>query len=151
MDTWRRLNPGFLRRQVAARSPNLIRRERRYRRGGSEVWIGQHIVPAESAHVAAAPLARLLALSTEAAALIGHFDHVTRLPNRLQFLEDFSLLASPGSEAPLLVMVTLAEARHYNEVLRALGHAFAEDFVRAGAEKLSPCCPLVRPSIMSRC
>lgn len=92
----------------------------------------------------AAPVLRP-ALPADLAALIGHFDHVTRLPNRLQFLADFPRLAAPGQLVPLLVMVTLAEARHYNEVLRALGHAFAEDLVRAGADKLAALLPAGTP------
>lgn len=75
-------------------------------------------------------------LPRDIAELIGRFDHVTRLPNRLQFLSDFTGLVASGP-APVVVMVTLADARHYNEILRALGHAFAEDMVRAGAVRLA--------------
>lgn len=71
---------------------------------------------------------------------IGRFDHVTRLPNRLQFIERFETL-SPAGQPTMLVLVTLAEARHYNEILRALGMAFAEDFVRAGASMLADLLP----------
>lgn len=64
---------------------------------------------------------------------IGRYDHVTRLPNRIQFLDDYvRLVAGPA----VLAMVTLDEARHYNEILRALGHAFAEGLVQAGAAAL---------------
>ncbi|MDB5473587.1 MAG: hypothetical protein JWP99_890 [Devosia sp.] len=71
---------------------------------------------------------------------IGRYDHVTRLPNRLQFLEQFEPLAM--SPVPnMLVLVTLADARHYNEILRALGMAFADDFVRAGAKLLGSLLP----------
>ena len=87
--------------------------------------------------VVAPSLTRLLALKAEAAALIGRYDHVTRLPNRLQFIDDFPALAAPTRGPRLLIMVTLAEAKHYNEILRALGHAFAEAFVRAGATALA--------------
>ncbi|MEQ1901846.1 MAG: GGDEF domain-containing phosphodiesterase [Devosia sp.] len=79
---------------------------------------------------------KLAHLSRDAATLIGRYDHVTRLPNRLQFLEDFAAQAFAGSARRVLTLVTLAEARHYNEILRALGHAFADNFVRAGADKL---------------
>lgn len=64
---------------------------------------------------------------------IGRYDHVTRLPNRIQFLDDYSRLATGPA---VLAMVTLDDARHYNEILRALGHAFAEGLVRAGAAAL---------------
>jgi EAL domain-containing protein (putative c-di-GMP-specific phosphodiesterase class I)/GGDEF domain-containing protein len=46
-------------------------------------------------------------------------------PNRLQHLPEMTLF-----------MITLADARHYNEILRALGHDFADAFVRAGAARL---------------
>ena len=73
-------------------------------------------------------------------AQIGRFDHVTRLPNRLQFIERFATLGE-HDQPTMLVLVTLAEARHYNEILRALGMAFAEDFVRAGAAMLADLLP----------
>lgn len=82
---------------------------------------------------AAAPSKALLAQ-------LGRFDHVTRLPNRLQFIERFEGLALPDQPS-MLVLVTLAEAKHYNEILRALGMAFAEDFVRAGASMLASLLP----------
>lgn len=71
---------------------------------------------------------------------IGRYDHVTKLPNRLQFLEQFGRLAASPTPK-ILVLVTLADARHYNEILRALGMAFADDFVRAGARLLSSLLP----------
>jgi len=78
----------------------------------------------------------------EAADLIGRYDSVTKLPNRVQFIEDFPWLrdAEKGNRE-VLMLITLAEARHYNDILRALGHAFSEDFVRAGAEKLASLLP----------
>ncbi len=66
---------------------------------------------------------------------LGRRDHVTLLPNRLQFLADMSD-ASRSEGARSLVLVTLADAKHYNEILRALGHAFADDFVRAGMARV---------------
>lgn len=77
-------------------------------------------------------------LTAEIAHLIGRRDHVTRLPNRMQFLDDFPRLAA---EPATLAMVTLAEAQHYNRILRALGHAFAEGFVREGAATLGQLVP----------
>lgn len=53
----------------------------------------------------------------------------------------------------MVLLVTLAEARHYNEILRALGMAFAEDFVRAGARQLRsllpPELPIYHVSVLS--
>jgi EAL domain-containing protein (putative c-di-GMP-specific phosphodiesterase class I)/GGDEF domain-containing protein len=67
---------------------------------------------------------------------IGRVDHVTRLPNRVQFLDDFTGAAAFGAAPRTLILVTLADAKHFNELLRALGHAYSEDFVRAGAWRL---------------
>jgi EAL domain-containing protein (putative c-di-GMP-specific phosphodiesterase class I)/GGDEF domain-containing protein len=66
-------------------------------------------------------------------------DHVTGLPTRLRFLDDFAGEAAAGKRS--LVLVTLADARHFNELLRALGHAYSEDFIRAGAERLAAVLP----------
>ena len=68
--------------------------------------------------------------------LISRYDHVTLLPNRLQFLADFKRLRGRTGRNRMLVLVTLADVRHYNEVLRALGHAVAYDCVRAGLERI---------------
>lgn len=89
---------------------------------------------------AAALLARLETLVRENATALGRVDHVTRLPNRVQFLEDFATQPAPGEHSHL-VLVTLADARHFNEILRALGHAYSEDFVREGAARLSAMLP----------
>jgi len=60
-------------------------------------------------------------------------DPVTRLPNRQQFHLD----QSRGRIAPgTLVCLTLAEAKTFNQILRALGHSHADNFLRAGAERL---------------
>ncbi len=75
---------------------------------------------------------------------IGRYDHVTRLPSRVPFLERLatSLRAiERDGVARTLILVTLAEAQHYNEILRALGHGFSEDFVRAGAARVAACIP----------
>ncbi len=98
--------------------------------------------------------ARLSLLGSEARNAIGRFDHVTRLPNRLQFIEEFETgtgwRREPGQ---LLVLVTLADARHFNEILRALGHAFSEEFIREGARLLEsllpPGHPLYHVSVLS--
>ncbi|MFB4202676.1 putative bifunctional diguanylate cyclase/phosphodiesterase [Arhodomonas sp. KWT2] len=73
---------------------------------------------------------------------IGRYDHVTRLPSRVQCLEqlaaDLDGIAYSGRPRTL-VLVTLAEAQHFNRILRALGHAFSEDFIRAGAQRVIEC------------
>ena len=89
-------------------------------------------------HAVAGSIARLAALDSEAIRLLGLFDSVTRLPNRLQFLEDFRRLSHAGDGGRIMLLVTLDDARHYNEILRALGHAFCEQFVRSGIDQNSP-------------
>jgi EAL domain-containing protein (putative c-di-GMP-specific phosphodiesterase class I)/GGDEF domain-containing protein len=63
----------------------------------------------------------------------GRTDPITRLPNRLQFQADHADGRRPVST---LVLITLAEERAFNELLRALGHARSEAFIRAGAQRL---------------
>jgi EAL domain-containing protein (putative c-di-GMP-specific phosphodiesterase class I) len=60
-------------------------------------------------------------------------DPITYLPNRTHFLESY---AEAGPKGDVIMMVTLADAGHYNQVLRALGHDYAENFVRAGAARI---------------
>ncbi|WP_171015927.1 bifunctional diguanylate cyclase/phosphodiesterase [Devosia sp. FKR38] len=67
--------------------------------------------------------------------LVGRYDHVSGLPNRKQFIEHFHELAQ-AARPTLIMLVTLTDARHYNEVLRALGIAFCEDLVRCGLARL---------------
>ncbi len=55
-------------------------------------------------------------------------DHVTGLPNRQQYLRHAAARPPTGET---LIMVTLADAGHYSAILRALGHDYADDFVRA--------------------
>ncbi|RYE07635.1 MAG: GGDEF domain-containing protein [Hyphomicrobiales bacterium] len=73
--------------------------------------------------------------------LIERYDHVTAIPNRLLFLSDFKRLRGRSGKGRLLALLTLCDARHYNEILRALGHAFSEEFVRAGLERLREMLP----------
>lgn len=73
--------------------------------------------------------------------LVERHDHVTGIPNRLRFLADFKRLRGRSGRGRMLMLVTLADARHYNEILRALGHAFSEDFVRAGMMRLREMLP----------
>jgi EAL domain-containing protein (putative c-di-GMP-specific phosphodiesterase class I)/GGDEF domain-containing protein len=60
-------------------------------------------------------------------------DSISLLPNRQQFHADQVYW---GRETATLVLFTLADARTFNEILRALGHARAEGFIRAGAQRL---------------
>ena len=98
-------------------------------------------------------LALLAAAEREVAEELGRIDPVTMLPNRVRFLDDFAAPAPDTDTAPELVLVTLAEAKHYNEILRALGHDFAEAFVRAGAavlRRLLPAdCRIYHVSVLS--
>ncbi|WP_224703653.1 putative bifunctional diguanylate cyclase/phosphodiesterase [Devosia aquimaris] len=68
-------------------------------------------------------------------ALVGRYDHVTGLPNRRQFVEHLDELAQLQTPN-LLMLITLTDARQYNEMLRALGIAFCEDLVRAALTRL---------------
>ncbi len=63
----------------------------------------------------------------------GWLDPVTLLPNRRQFHAD---AAHWGNARATLVMVTLADAQAFNEILRVFGHARSDAFVRAGAQRL---------------
>jgi EAL domain-containing protein (putative c-di-GMP-specific phosphodiesterase class I)/GGDEF domain-containing protein len=104
-------------------------------------------------------LARILPLA--GASVREHWvDPVTNLPNRRRFLQQATRIAlrvdaatadaaNPDFIAPAdlpelyplhetltLFMITLADARHFNEILRALGHDFADGFVRANVARL---------------
>ncbi len=60
-------------------------------------------------------------------------DNVTGLPNRQKFSADYPASRVAGAT---LVMVTLADARHFNEILRAMGHEWSEEFICEGAARL---------------
>ncbi len=60
-------------------------------------------------------------------------DPITYLPNRTHFLETY---AEAGPHGDVMIMITLADAVHYNQVLRALGHDYADNFIRAGAARI---------------
>jgi len=67
-----------------------------------------------------------------------HTDPVTGLPNRQKFVQDFfGYVTQSGS----LVMVTLADAKHFNEILRALGHEWSDEFVCEGAARIRAAMP----------
>lgn len=63
----------------------------------------------------------------------GRLDPITLLPTRRQFSADAMLW---GPARATLVLITLADAQAFNEILRVLGHARSDAFVRAGAERL---------------
>lgn len=63
----------------------------------------------------------------------GRVDPVTALPNRPQYLADAARREADGT----LVLVTLAEAGAFNELLCALGHDRSHTFIRAGAARLA--------------
>jgi EAL domain-containing protein (putative c-di-GMP-specific phosphodiesterase class I)/GGDEF domain-containing protein len=75
-------------------------------------------------------------------------DPITMLPNRQAFIDGF--LPEPDS---FLVMLTLADATHFNQLLRAIGHEYSEDFIREGSarlrEALSPEIVIYHVSILS--
>lgn len=83
-------------------------------------------------------------------AAFGEIDHVTGLPTRAQFVRHHAAHYHVGGE---LVLITLADARQFNEILRALGHDCADAFVRAGvariAETLGPEMRLYHVSVLS--
>jgi EAL domain-containing protein (putative c-di-GMP-specific phosphodiesterase class I)/GGDEF domain-containing protein len=60
-------------------------------------------------------------------------DQITYLPNRTHFIESY---ADGSLHGDTIIMVTLADAAHYNQILRALGHDYAENFIRAGAARV---------------
>ena len=84
-------------------------------------------------------LARLASANERAATQLGRIDHITDLPTRAQFMADFAGAVDDGNRS--LVLVTLADGRHFNELQRALGHSYSEDFIRAGADRLRSLLP----------
>lgn len=83
---------------------------------------------------------QLMQAGEAARLLVGRTDHVTLLPNRVRFLSDFPAYME-RAEPQALVLLTLADAKHFNDLLRALGHSYAEDFARAGATRLAQLLP----------
>jgi EAL domain-containing protein (putative c-di-GMP-specific phosphodiesterase class I)/GGDEF domain-containing protein len=79
-------------------------------------------------------------------------DAVTYLPNRPQFVAD---VEEGRLEDGHCVMITLTDAAHFNGILRALGHDYADDFVRAGAATIRAAVPpaltLYHVSVLSFC
>ena len=70
-------------------------------------------------------------MQTQLAPHFARIDPITLLPNRQQFIADYQ--AAPAAQ---LVMMTLSDAQHFNELLRAIGHEYSEEFMRAGAARL---------------
>jgi EAL domain-containing protein (putative c-di-GMP-specific phosphodiesterase class I)/GGDEF domain-containing protein len=100
------------------------------------------------------PLADLLGLAADhmlACRSIKWIDHVTLLPNRESYFAGGAGMLRERS----LFLVTLADAKHFNEMLRALGQAYADDFIRAGLDRLRSVVGGSRPmwhvSVLSFC
>jgi EAL domain-containing protein (putative c-di-GMP-specific phosphodiesterase class I)/GGDEF domain-containing protein len=74
-----------------------------------------------------------LSVAIQSALPYALLDPITYLPNRQHFIEQYSTF---GPEGDVLLMVTLADAGHYNQILRALGHDYSENFIRAGAARI---------------
>ncbi len=79
-------------------------------------------------------------------------DPVTCLPNRRQFFAD---VEDGRIEDCHCVMITLTDAAHFNGILRALGHDYSDDFIRAGAARIRGAVPpalnLYHVSVLSFC
>ncbi|MDE8346989.1 MAG: GGDEF domain-containing phosphodiesterase [Acidocella sp.] len=63
-------------------------------------------------------------------------DPITCLPNREQFMLDYR--CAPGTD---LIKMTISDDTHFNQLLRTIGHDCAEDFLRAGAQRLGAVLP----------
>ena len=79
---------------------------------------------------------------------LGRTDPITFLPNRQQLDADQVYWTR---EPATLVLVTLADARAFNEILRALGHSRSEAFVRAGPSGCATSSGRAPRSTMSAC
>jgi EAL domain-containing protein (putative c-di-GMP-specific phosphodiesterase class I)/GGDEF domain-containing protein len=77
---------------------------------------------------------------------------VTFLPNRQQFTAD---IEEERPQDGHCVMITLTDAVHFNGILRALGHDYSDDFIRAGAARIRgavpPALTVYHVSILSFC
>lgn len=106
-----------------------------------------------SDRAALADVASLIAGDICAERRIGETDHITGMPNRRRFERDFARAVETTGKGPVVLLVTLADARKYGELLRALGHVHAEAFVRSGgkmvAELAGPTALVCHVSILS--
>lgn len=91
-----------------------------------------------------ADAALLIGRHLDAEARLGRVDHVTLLPNRTSYERDHDRLVA-SAEQPCLVHATIAEAKHFSQILRALGHACAESFIRTSAAMIRASAPKGRP------
>lgn len=64
---------------------------------------------------------------------VGRIDHITRLPNRSQYERDYAPMVAAARQ-PCLLLVAIGDAKHFDELLRALGHACSESFLRSASE-----------------
>ncbi len=81
-------------------------------------------------------------MELRAALPYARLDPITYLPNRQQFIGDFEDGVEPGAE---LVMMAIDSAKHFGELLRAVGHECADDFIRAGAARIRAIVPTDMP------
>lgn len=86
--------------------------------------------------MAIADVAALIASDLVTHRRLDHADPVTGLPNRRDFELGFAAAVEAAGPSPTLAVVTLAEAGRYAEIVRTLGLANAESFVRGGAAAL---------------
>jgi EAL domain-containing protein (putative c-di-GMP-specific phosphodiesterase class I)/GGDEF domain-containing protein len=82
---------------------------------------------------------RLARASQRSASLHGAGDPNTGLPTRADFMADYADAVADGARS--LVLITLMDGYQFNELQRALGHAYSEDFIRGGAARLQALLP----------
>jgi EAL domain-containing protein (putative c-di-GMP-specific phosphodiesterase class I) len=75
-------------------------------------------------------------MDASSATYVSRIDAVTQLPNRQQYVSDYQ-----ASSVAELVMLTLADAKQFNQLLRAVGHEYSEYFMRAGAFRIAEAAP----------
>lgn len=81
--------------------------------------------------------------AAEALQLLARIDPVSKLKNRRQFVEDYGFGVSKvvSKDATIVVLMTLAAAGDFNGIIRALGHSFADELIRLGANRLQGVLP----------
>lgn len=86
-------------------------------------------------------------LAAEVLQRMARTNPISGLMNRRQFVEDYgfgvSSISSEGST--VIVLMTLVTADEFNGIIRALGHSFAEEMIRMGANRLRGVLPAEVP------
>ncbi len=77
-------------------------------------------------------------MNSAADARVPQLDPVTGLPNRQHFCVDHLGMRHDNLR---LIMITLADAKHFNEILRALGHEWSDEFICEGAARIRHALP----------